>query len=1176
DANGLQPKSYLPYISSQSNGAAKSTDITNPTNAFDELNVFYSTNTDPLIPKTASEDASLYPSGTNFNVPYSESKFESSPRARLLEKGSAGVTWQVKQDGSGKTNKFRYWVNDDRDKVLYWLYEPSTERVSANLSSINHTIHYFRTGTLTIEEIEDADGHIIQTFSTHNGQKILSRQVIDEGQKLYYDTYYIYDDMGWLRYIVPPKAVQKLTEMEYSIKIESDFANDWLFYFRYDERGRVIEKHVPGVTELETFVYDQLDRTVFHQSPLQKNSNTAGYQKYDVFGRVIMSGKVVITSRAVIQASVNAQTHLSEKPFGIAQAEGYLGTNVKGYTNNTLPSLNSNTLPQQVHYYDGYDFNGDGANDYTYDTVGIGIPAPVVIATNLKGLKTGYFVDNNYTYESLGEVYFYDRYKRLVHQRSRNVAHSWSGLSTVDKLKDHTTFILDFAGRKMRSSQYTATGSATVNYLIRESFRYDHAGRLISRYHKINSKPQVLLASYKYNKLGQLIEKNLHSEDGGSTFLQSVDFRYNIKGWLRSINNSRLANDMSTTADANVSRTVKTNNDGNDLFGMEIHYDTPIQYSNGSTLSAPFYNGLASAITWNTNIPVSGSKQKFYTYGYDKAMRLALASYGEKEIDWTRFSKFAEAMNYDANGNISTLTRYDGSNNLMDQLTYTYQGNKLTAIADASDITKGFTSSATSQALAQQYTYNTSGSMVVNANRDTEIQYSTDFGDGQPVYVRGVSNPNIVTNFFYDHSGKMLVSYHTGNGHSTYQLKFYAGGFHFLTTEETPGESHATFFNTAEGYVKVNNDNTFDYVYQISDHLGSPRVFFHKKPSTNNEAEILQAENYYALGLRHGGGNSPVYISGEQQNILYSGKELYPEVGYIDYGARQYDPIVGRWWASDPSAEKYESFSPYAFCGANPVSNKEIDGKEFVVSTYGENGKVTGTYYINSQNIRDYMQGGSMYGIVQNNVDLKYAVDAINYLGKADNPYASQLYNFFSQPLSQGGIYYQLGVNNYKTGFNSTGNGVSYDNPLSMPMLVSNVNLLETSSWIANSKLFFQSSSVNYLAHEMGHAFDYFMQEFNTNGTRYLKGMKYDFANLKGLYDNLLTKTGSNNYEAFGTTVQNAFANGLGQPIKPSYTGTSSTTTADYILNLSTGKIPQYNITIPSNTPIPNYYYVQP
>ena len=58
---------------------------------------------------------------------------------------------------------------------------------------------------------------------------------------------------------------------------------------------------------------------------------------------------------------------------------------------------------------------------------------------------------------------------------------------------------------------------------------YDHAERLKSIRHQINSGQEVILSSHQYNEVGQEAEKDLHSTDG-TQFLQQVNLRYNTRG----------------------------------------------------------------------------------------------------------------------------------------------------------------------------------------------------------------------------------------------------------------------------------------------------------------------------------------------------------------------------------------------------------------------------------------------------------------------------------------------------------------------------------------------------------------------------------------------------------------------------------------------------------------------
>lgn len=55
-----------------------------------------------------------------------------------------------------------------------------------------------------------------------------------------------------------------------------------------------------------------------------------------------------------------------------------------------------------------------------------------------------------------------------------------------------------------------------------------------------------------------------------------------------------------------------------------------------------------------------------------------------------------------------------------------------------------------------------------------------------------------------------------------------------------------------------------------------------------------------------------------------------------DFGARLYDPRVGRWWSIDPLAGKYAFASPYCFALANPILFIDYDGRDIVITHNGE------------------------------------------------------------------------------------------------------------------------------------------------------------------------------------------------------------------------------------------------
>jgi len=65
------------------------------------------------------------------------------------------------------------------------------------------------------------------------------------------------------------------------------------------------------------------------------------------------------------------------------------------------------------------------------------------------------------------------------------------------------------------------------------------------------------------------------------------------------------------------------------------------------------------------------------------------------------------------------------------------------------------------------------------------------------------------------------------------------------------------------------------------------------------------------------------------QTRRYTGKTLDEEMG-LDlyyYGARYYDPTLGRFTQVDPLANKYPAWGPYVYCADNPLKYRDPNGK---------------------------------------------------------------------------------------------------------------------------------------------------------------------------------------------------------------------------------------------------------
>ena len=104
-------------------------------------------------------------------------------------------------------------------------------------------------------------------------------------------------------------------------------------------------------------------------------------------------------------------------------------------------------------------------------------------------------------------------------------------------------------------------------------------------------------------------------------------------------------------------------------------------------------------------------------------------------------------------------------------------------------------------------------------------------------------------------------------------------------------------------------------------------VYFDDLKITHRKSRIVQKDDYYPFGLSF---NSYQRPNTAEQNYLYNGKEMQDELDldWMDYGARMYDPSIGRFMTIDPMADKFHGWSPYSFVFDNPVNFVDPDGME--------------------------------------------------------------------------------------------------------------------------------------------------------------------------------------------------------------------------------------------------------
>ena len=758
DADDRQVKDYLPYEAGNSNGYFQDNAVVNQAS-------FY------LMPpaKTA---------GTQY--PFAVKVFEPSPLNRVLEQGAPGTDWQPV---IGHTVKYVSTPNDGGE-VIFWMIDEATQRPIIN--------GYYNAGELFARTTTDEHNNKVKEYTDKRGLALMKRVQKDAE---WIDTYYIYDDLNLLRFVLQPEGVAQLPSMQNSATpLDQTFLEMWAFQYKYDQRHRMVEKKVPG-GGLMYMVYDLRDRAVLTQDANQRTKNQWTFTKYDQLNRPVMTGIYTyndpadathIASRAEINGMVSTTVF----------AETFDGSSPYGYTTtNTFPS--ENIEPLTVTYYDNYDFISL-MSGFGYDASAIsGLPAQPFSRVN--GLVTGMQTKILNTDTWLKSVTWYDDKYRLMQTLSSNHLNG----------TDRASMLLDFSGKVLvKTTTHIKDQSAPI--VIKEEFNYDHTGRLLAQYHQIGDGPKVNLKEQNYNALGQLVEKNLYLKDDG-TYQQSVDYRYNIRGWLTHINNAALTNDGG-----------QTNDDGSDYFGFELKYDNPSLVG-----GAAQFNGNISESQWTT----TGNTKQSYAYSYDAVNRLTQAKY----LDWVNplnNDRFNEVItSYDRNGNIFGLQRGRPSN-LMDDLGYKYFGNRLLNVTDNGDKVNGFVEGSNTE---DDYAYDTNGNMVTDQNKlltaTDAIQYNHL---NLPSVVTRNTNEKVV--YIYDASGRKLrQKVHDVLGNIK-KVTDYDGSFIYQ------GDT-LQFINHDEGRVVTKNGDK-EYQYHLKDHLGNVRLTFTTQSKPQSNTATFESVNY--------------------------------------------------------------------------------------------------------------------------------------------------------------------------------------------------------------------------------------------------------------------------------------------------------------------------------------------
>ncbi|HAF28413.1 MAG TPA: hypothetical protein DCG75_05130, partial [Bacteroidales bacterium] len=835
DKLGRQVREYLPYAASSEYGA------------FHEDAVSEQRNFHFVTPDIA-----------NSAYPYSEKVFDDSPLNRVLEQGAPGADWQP-QDAtianSGHTNKNEFLTNTDDDQVIIW---------TVNSFGYCDGNGYYPKNKLFKSVVQDENGNTVEIFKDFTGKEILKKAyntiINPDGSTTDEDllTYYAYDVFGQLRYVLPPLASELLSSnsyFEYSSSWTGGvYLKDLIYYYEYDNRGRQIVKQIPGSDPI-FMVYDKRDRLVLSQDGELRLDRKWAFTKYDKLNRAIMKGVVEIVDYDRAQLAIlfnNHSAHFEDVNTGL----------VHGYTlNNSYPAsvpVTANDI-MSVSYYDNYNFRSiSGYPNLAFDNVN-----NIDAYSDNDGVSNGYFdhvfgqitgtktlaLDDSATPNWLYDANYYDDKLRMIQSVSTN----YTGGNDIVSIE------YDFVGKVLTSRHEQSVNFGTVETMVEYTYNtYDHAGHLLKTEHQLgeNAANKKTLAEMGYNENGQLKEKNIAKDDDGK-FQQSVDIKYNIRGWTESIN------------DPCSPQTTDAGDDFADLFDMQFYFNKPVAELGQTNLDKQ-YNGNIAGVKWAHK----GDDIQSYAYTYDNLNRMLTANYGDETAGWTNpefdvLGRNGEGgISYDKHGNILSLGRKSETGTWRSNLQYRYKGNQLMALGvDGTTVDPSI----------DDYIYNKNGNMVQDDIKGLTVNYNV------------LNLPEEV-----NYGGSNYIKYIYSAGGQKLAQDIYVAGSLDRTTDYVGNiiykDGSFEYLLTSEGRVNKPTSD-FVYEYQLKDHQGNVRVAFEADAAG---PVVTQKSDFYPFGLRFAG------MLNNDNKYLYNGKEWQEGIDtdgdgdfdlpldWYDYGFRMY------------------------------------------------------------------------------------------------------------------------------------------------------------------------------------------------------------------------------------------------------------------------------------------------
>lgn len=646
---------------------------------------------------------------------YSQNTYHPDPMNRIHRQAGPGHTWRLSASGgSDRTVRASYGLNDGGAERFLGFGDAELQKQTVIDENLNHSWTFTDGWGRTIAQVVDLGIDSLGHVSTGD---IITR--------------FKYDLLGNLTHVYEPKSYPG--------------TSTYVREYTYDYLGRLIIENSPDLSSTTDYLYDKAGnlRFVRNAEHMRNPGNSTGshnlsylattgstlafpkngYMEFSVNFSGLDADEVEL--RLVkIGGSGSPNRILWSKWFAVWDASipnvrvpmesgQYRFEATASYETDAWTAIFSDTRHRYEFQYNKYDalnrliesgeYYGDPAHFTQSNAENAGFP------TSNKHI----LVENSYDASSSHPATPSNLKGRLARSRYFD-AHSWQFGDTwysynVQGLPEWINHKLPGSGSNKRINySYDRLGNITkTDYQpsvpgerIIFWYTYDQAGRLwkVHSNRIDNFSLAKLDAEYSYTAEGQVDKMALGgSFTGGGA--QLMDYRYNIRGWLTSINDMTLSSQSGFATDR---------------FAMHLGYDSFLQ-SNGNFEAQ--YNGNISQVRWKLHPSIIDvDDDPAYTYKYDNAGRLTLADFTNTSVGADPWD--VRNITYDKNGNFETLRRYSesGSNQYL-QYGYHSGTNRLRWTSGSST----------------QYSYDQLGNQISNSTAGRKITSTAYDGRNLPI-----------------------------------------------------------------------------------------------------------------------------------------------------------------------------------------------------------------------------------------------------------------------------------------------------------------------------------------------------------------------------------------------------------------------------------------------------------